>query len=166
MHSDYEKLSRRLNTTPYLVANVVTKDVELIPEADAIRLLVAGDGAPFPRRFLVNLKAALDGFSALPSVGSDDRTFGLAEVALIMGCGYHLTYNLSKTQGIFRPTIRDFRDSTTGPMEVQFSYLDAFIAGCIGCLHRAGFCADVLRKIQPLLSGQAKAASQRERLIL
>ena len=158
--SEYERLKKLLDQKPFLVADAKTGEVALVTQKSAFGLMVSEDG-PFPTKFIANIGAALTGFAKL--AGKEDREFGLREIAKIAGVSYHLCYFHIVKQRLFLPSIRPFTGSGKGKdSEGRFSWADAFTAGTVGCLRRAGFHKDVLKKVQPLFCKSTKKRTPRK----
>jgi len=147
--SEYLELRKRLESKPYLMTDVLSGDVRLISEGEALRLMMDSD--PIQQtRATTNARSGLEGFANL--VGKDDRPFSLKEVAEVAGMSYHLAYNYVQ-RGIFTPSVRPFDGSgLQGEKEGRFSWRDCYVAGIVGSFRRLGVKPDLLAKIPPLFS--------------
>ncbi|MBN1851802.1 MAG: hypothetical protein JW829_03730 [Pirellulales bacterium] len=159
--SDYKDLRNRLESTPCLVADLQSGQVELANQAKA-SIAMATQG-PFPTKIVINVGQALETFSRLQNIGKDDREFTLREISEIAGMSYHLAYYYVK-QGIFVPSVRKFRGKGRGAAhEGRFSWSDAFVAGVVGSLRRQGLRSEVLAKVPPLFGKQVKKKKRTRR---
>ena len=154
----YQRLEKLLNDKPYLVADAVTREVALVNQTFAFELRVS-EKQPFPTRFMLYAREALEGFARL--VGTEDREFSLPEIAKIEGVSYGLAYQHVVKMRLFKPSVKPFCGSGKGEScEGRFSYADAFAAGAIGALRRQGFPPKVLRKVQPIFCGSSQKTTK------
>jgi hypothetical protein len=155
--SDYGRLKKRLANKPYLVASALSGDVELVTEAEALRLMADSD--PFPTDLIMNLAGALEGFAR--KVGKDDRQFALKHIAGFAGLKYIVAYDYVQ-RGIFNPSIRQFGGPGQGEVEARFSWADGFIAGLIGSLRRHRLPMSSFENVWTLFTENERAAQQLE----
>jgi hypothetical protein len=151
--TDYEKIRRKLEKKPYLVADAKTGEVLLADEKTVFRLMTEADA--FPSQAILNLKAGIEKFSALPVIGKEDREFGMKQMAAFAGMSYDLFYHYLARRTIL-PSIREASQSGRGDVEARFSWADAFCAGIIGSLRRLGLKKEIIAKVQPLFTETKK----------
>jgi hypothetical protein len=161
--TEYERLRRRLASTPFVVATL-DGEVRLVTEPSAFKLLAMA--GPFPKELIMNLAKALEGYAR--QVGKEDRTFSMREIAAMAGMK-KITAYFHYRRGVFTPSVRPFSGPGRGDeYEGKFSWADGFVAGLVGAMWRNRLPEVALAKVQPLLTettneqtGQEVATSDR-----
>lgn len=101
--------------------------------------------------------------AAAARFGTEDRDFGLKELAAFAGMSYDLMYYYTVKRRVLVPSVRDFGGSGKGEgCEGRFSWLDAFTAGAVSTIRRAGLGMKVLRRVQPLFAQVTDEQTDRE----
>ena len=120
-----------------LSVNLTTREVELVKRSDLPKRLARKSPC-----VMIDVGRALIGFRR--SVGSDTTaTFGLDDVTTFAGLSKDVAYDWLQF-GILRPTVQP---AVGGGVPVVFSWVDAFVAGLLGTLHRNGVRKSVLKAI-------------------
>jgi hypothetical protein len=153
----YHQLKKLVRETPYLVVDASSGALFLGSQSSVLQLL----SDPTRPHAIYNLGAGLK--KAGERLGTADRDFGLKELAAFAGMSYHLTYHYVVKRKVISPSIRDFGGSGQGDgCEGRFSWLDAYVAGLIGIMRRAGLGMDMSRKLQPLFARLIKEQADPE----
>lgn len=152
--SQFEILTNRLRETPFLVVDPADWSVVLTNEAQVLDLTINRPGCVL----ILNALAALPRFAHL--VGANDRTFDLKEIAAIMGVTYH-TCHYYVREGYLVPSVQQAVDSGSYYQHL-FDWTDAFAAGIIGDMMRAGVLLEVGCKVQSLLRRQLQLPEREE----
>ena len=154
--TQYETLENRLRRTPYLVVDPADENVQLIDEASALDLMANRPGATL----ILNALGALHNFARLKGVGTDDREFALKDIAAIMGVKYHACHFYVR-EGYVTPSVQRAADSGRYYPHT-FDWTDAYIAGIIGTLKRAGQSLKLSKQLQPLFCNKKRLGRKQQ----
>ena len=155
--TDYERIKKRLEDAPILLADNKSGDVRLITEADAIQR-VTGGAEPV---LMLHAGRSVTPFANLDGVGKADREFTLREIATIAKIDYNSAHLWVK-RGIVQPSVKERGGRGR---EMRFSWADAFVAGLCGSLRRGGALQPVLKKVRPLFCETNKAKRTAKKVV-